>query len=69
MDTNRRNAILAGIFYIIATVAPISTVFFTGFLGGGVAGEPAPDYLARLSANETYTLVGVLIEIVWVCFI
>jgi len=56
---------MAGIFYIGATVAPISTVFFTGFLGGGVAGEPAPDYLARLSANETHTLVGVLIEIVW----
>ena len=65
MDTNRRNAILAGVFYILATVAPISTVFFTGFLGGGVAGEPAPDYLARLAAGETQVLVGVLIEIVW----
>jgi hypothetical protein len=65
MNTYRRNEILAGIFYIIATVAPISTVFFTGFLGGGVAGESAPDYLARLAAGETQVLVGVLIEIIW----
>ena len=65
MSTYKKNAIMAGVCYILATVAPISTVFFTGYLGGGVAGEPAPDYLARLAANETYTSIGVLIEIVW----
>jgi hypothetical protein len=65
MNTNRKNEILAGIFFIIATVAPISTIFFTGYLGGGVAGEPAPDYLARVSANETQTMIGMLIELVW----
>ena len=65
MNTNRKNEILAGIFFIIATAAPISTIFFTGYLGGGVAGEPIPDYLARVSANETQTMIGMLIELVW----
>jgi hypothetical protein len=65
MNTHRRNEILAGIFYIVTTVAPSSTIFFVGFLGGGVAGEPAPDYLDTLSANETQALIGVLIELVW----
>jgi hypothetical protein len=64
-ETNRKNAIMAGVFYIAATVAPISTIFFVGFLGGGVAGEPVPDYLARLSANETQVAIGMLIELVW----
>jgi hypothetical protein len=65
MNPNRKNEIMAGIFYIVATVAPISTIFFVGFLGGGVAGEPAPDYLATVAANETQVLIGVLIELVW----
>ena len=49
--TNRRNARWAGVFYIIATVAPILTFPFIGFLGGGVAGEPLPDYLVTISEN------------------
>ena len=63
--TNRKNARWAGVFYIIATVAPISTIFFVGFLGGGVAGEPIPDYLVNGSANENLVVIGMLIELVW----
>ena len=63
--TNRRNARWAGVFYIIATVAPILTFPFIGFLGGGVAGEPSADYLVDLNANENQVIVGMLIELVW----
>ena len=66
MNTNRKNAIMAGVFYIIATVAPISTIFFVGFLGGGInEGEPIADYLVKVSANERQVAIGMLIELVW----
>jgi hypothetical protein len=63
--TNRKNARWAGVFYIIATLAPISTIFFVGFLGGEIAGEPIPDYLANISANENQVVIGMLIELIW----
>jgi hypothetical protein len=65
MNADRRAAIWAGVFYILASAAPISTLFFVGFLGGGVAGETAPDYLATLAANETQVVIGMLVEMVW----
>jgi hypothetical protein len=65
MNTNRKNARWAGVFYIIATVAPLLTIFFIGFLGGGVAGEPIPDYLVNVSANERQVIIGMLIELIW----
>jgi hypothetical protein len=64
--TNRKNARWAGVFYIIATVAPILTVSFIGFLGGGIAeGEPIPGYLGYVSTNETQVIIGMLIELIW----
>jgi hypothetical protein len=65
MNTHRKNAIVAGVFYIAATVAPISTIFFVGFLGGGIQGEPIPDYLVEVSANENQVAIGMLIELIW----
>jgi len=62
---DRKNARWAGVFYIIATAAPIATVFFVGFLGGQVAGEPIPDYLVNVSANENLVVIGMLIELIW----
>jgi hypothetical protein len=57
---------MAGVFYIIATVAPISTILFVGFLGGGInEGEPIPDYLVTISANEGQVIIGMLIELIW----
>jgi hypothetical protein len=64
--TNRKNARWAGVFYIIATVAPISTIIFVGFLGGAVAGgEPIPDYLVTVSANEAQVVIGTFIELIY----
>jgi hypothetical protein len=63
--TNRQNAIWAGIFYILATAAPLCTYPFIGFLGGGSAGEPLPDYLLAVSANERPVIIGALIELVY----
>ncbi len=66
MNTDRTNAKWAGVFYIIATVAPILTIFFVGFLGGAVVGrEPIPDYLVSVSANEAQVVIGMLIELIW----
>jgi hypothetical protein len=38
------NAKWAGVFYIIATVAPISSFSLIGFLEGGGAEEPLSDF-------------------------
>ena len=66
LDSNRKSAIIVGVLFIVASAAPISTIFFTGFLGGGVAGEPVPDYLGVLSVSERQVVIGMLIELVWV---
>jgi hypothetical protein len=65
MNLYRKNAIWAGIFYIIATAAPILTVSFIGFLGGGVSGEPIPDYLSHTAAHGTQVIIGMLVELTW----
>ena len=65
MNTNRRRERWAGVFYIIATAAPILTFPFVGFLGGGVAGGAIPDYLAHVSTNKSQVIVGMLIELTW----
>ncbi|MFC1550011.1 DUF4386 domain-containing protein [Candidatus Neomarinimicrobiota bacterium] len=67
MNSDRKIARWAGVFYIFATVAPIATIFFIGFLGGGVSGEPPiPEYLVNVSANENKVIIGMLIEWIWV---
>jgi len=63
--TYRTNAIMAGVFYILASAAPISTIFFVGFLGGGITEITDPDYLATVSASETQVIIGMIIELVW----
>ena len=65
MNTSRRDERWAGAFYILATAAPILTIPFIGFLGGGVTGEPIPDYLAHVSANGPQVVIGMLIELIW----
>ena len=64
MNTSRKNLVWAGVFYIIATAAPILSALFLGFLGGG-AGELIPDYLVQVSANEKQVVIGSLIELIW----
>jgi hypothetical protein len=61
----KNSARLVGILFIIATVAPITTALFLGFLGGAVSGEPNPDYLIIVSTNEMQVIIGMLIELIW----
>ena len=65
MDTNKNTARIVGVLFIIATAAPMLTSIFVGFLGGGISGEPIPDYLINVSANEKQVLIGMLIELIW----
>ena len=58
MMTYRKNAIMAGVFYILATVAPSLTFILLEFLN-------APAYLNNVSANENLVLGGVFTELVW----
>ncbi len=51
--------------FIVASAAPISTIFFLGFLGGAVSGEPIPDFLVTVSANEMQVIIGMFIELIW----
>jgi uncharacterized membrane protein len=54
LDSNRKTAIIVGVLFIIATVAPITSAFFTGSLYES-------DYLSAVSANENQVLMGVLL--------
>ena len=55
MNTNRRIAVVAGVLFIIATVADLISrvVLVQPILG-------APDYLTKISANEGKVLLGAL---------
>jgi hypothetical protein len=64
MDSIRKTAIIVGVLFIIASAAPILTLFFLGFLGG--LGEPhATDYLVTVSANESQVIIGMFLELIW----
>jgi hypothetical protein len=54
MNANKRAARIVGVLFITATVA--------GLLGGVILGPilEAPDYLAKVSANENQVLIGAL---------
>lgn len=54
----RKNAVIVGVFFIIATVASISTFLFIGFLSD-------PDYLVKVSSNENQVLGGMFLELIW----
>ena len=55
MNSNRKTAIIVGIFYIAVTVAGILSKVFGPNLD-------APDYLANLSVNENQVIIGALFE-------
>ena len=63
--TPRKSARIVGVLFIIASAAPISTIFFLGFLGGAVSGEPITDFLVTVSANEMQVIIGMFIELIW----
>jgi hypothetical protein len=65
MDSNRKAAIIVGVLFIIATVAPIISavplsVVPLGFLGS----EGDPDYLTAVSENENQVLIGALLWLI-----
>src|SRR5215213_4259381 len=58
MNTYRRTAVVAGVLWIVATVAGLaSTVLLSPILG-------APDYLAKIAANEGQVLLAALAQFV-----
>jgi hypothetical protein len=57
LDSNRKTAIVVGVLFIIATVAPIVSAFFIGSIYES-------DYLSVVSANETRMLTGVLLLLI-----
>ena len=58
MNPNRTIAVVAGVLFIIATIGGLaSTAFLTPILS-------APDYLARISANENQVLLGALFQFI-----
>jgi len=65
MNTNRMAARIVGVLFIVATAAPIMTALVLGFLGGGIIGEPIPDYLVTVSANQNQVYIGMFIELIW----
>jgi hypothetical protein len=52
MGTNRKTAIIVGTLFIIGTVSGILSTVFTGSILGD------PDYLVKVSANETQIIAG-----------
>jgi hypothetical protein len=65
VNSSKRTARIVGVLFIVATAAPIMWAPFLGFLGGGIVGEPIPDYLVRVSANGNRVYIGMLIELIW----
>jgi len=58
MNSYRKTAIIVGVLFIIGTVAgSMSVLILAPILG-------APDYLIRISTNETQVIIGVLLELV-----
>ncbi|MCW4011200.1 MAG: DUF4386 domain-containing protein [Candidatus Bathyarchaeota archaeon] len=54
MDSNRKTAILFGVLFIIATLAPMLSIVFIGSIYDA-------DYLAAVAANENQVLMGILL--------
>lgn len=54
MDSNRKTAIIVGVLFIIATLAPIVSIVFIGSIYD-------PNYLTAVSASENQVLMGVLL--------
>src|SRR5215210_2136503 len=58
MNTYRRTAVVAGVLWIVATVAGLaSTMLLAPILG-------APDYLAKISANEGQVLFAAFAQFI-----
>ncbi len=59
MNTYRKNAIIVGVLLIACTAATILSLTFLGPI------LDDPDYLTKITANETLVIVGAMIELIW----
>jgi Domain of unknown function (DUF4386) len=57
MNSNRKTALIVGVLFIAGALAGIISVVFTGSI------LDAPDYLPKVSANETQITVGALLDL------
>jgi hypothetical protein len=55
----------AGVFYILATVAPIMTYPFIGFLMQESGGESPADFLTQIVTYDARVIIGGLIELIY----
>ena len=60
MNSEKLTARIVGCLFITASAAPILTVLPLGFLIDRI-----PDYLTKISADETQVIIGFLLELVW----
>lgn len=58
MNTNRKTAIIAGVLFIAATAASLLGTSFTQSILN------APDYLVKISANQSQVTLGVLFQFI-----
>ena len=58
MNSYRKTAMIVGVLFIIATVAPLLSFPFSGFI------TDDPDYLVNVSANATQVIIGALFEFI-----
>jgi hypothetical protein len=63
MDLYRKTAIIVGVLFIIATVAPIISGVFLGSLSD-ISGGDDSDYLTETSENEKHVIIGVIFYII-----
>ena len=63
MDSYRKIAIIVGVLFIIATVAPIISGVFLGSISDIVGGFD-PDYLTTVSANENQVIIGAFFYVI-----
>jgi hypothetical protein len=59
MNSERKTAIIVGVLLIACTAATILSLTFLGPI------LDDPDYLTKLTANETLTIIGAIIEFIW----
>jgi len=63
MDLYRKTAIIVGVLFIIATVAPIISGVFLGSLSD-ISGGDDSDYLTETSENEKQVIIGAIFYII-----
>ena len=59
MQTYRKTAIIVGVLFLVATIAPLLSFPFSGFIDN-------PDDLSKIAENETQVIIGALLEIIMV---